>query len=75
MKLNLQQENWNERQSLALAEMMIKLNVKYSVSDYAAKFGITRQTAAKDLDAMVVRGGVREQSQGRNKFYFLPKTL
>jgi Fic family protein len=63
----------NERQSLILAEMQVKQNPKYSVNDYAEKFGITRQTAAKDLSGLVKHSGVIEQKKGRNKFYFLPK--
>jgi len=66
--------DWNERQALALAEMQTKQNVRYSLSDYAEKFKITRQTAATDLRGLVKRGGIIEQPQGRNKFYFLPKT-
>jgi Fic family protein len=69
----LVQSHWNERQALALAEMQTKQNVRYSLSDYAEKFKITRQTAAKDLAGLVKRAGLIELSQGRNKFYFLPK--
>ena len=65
--------HWNERQALTLAEMQTKQNVRYSLSDYAKKFKITRQTAAKDLSGLVKQAGMTEQSQGRNKFYFLPK--
>jgi Fic family protein len=69
----LQSNGNNERQALVLAEMRVKQALKYSVNDYADKFGITRQTAAKDLSGLVKHAGVIEQSQGRNKFYFLPK--
>jgi len=73
LKREHERGNSNERQALVLAEMQIKQNVRYSVSGYSQKFGITRQTAAKDLSGLVKNAGVIEQSQGRNKFYFLPK--
>lgn len=73
LRRTFQSNGNNERQALVLAEMRVKQALKYSVNDYADKFGITRQTAAKDLSGLVKNAGVIEQSQGRNKFYFLPK--
>lgn len=74
LKRELEKIHWNERQALALAEMQVKQNPKFSVKSYADKFGITRQTAAKDLFGLVQVAGVVEKKQGRNKYYFLPKT-